>query len=129
VFSSPLIIMRSVDLGVVTVIVGTEGHCDVREFADAFLRGVSGPDSGTDSFSSLGTGFRVSSERDEFCACRCCACEWAFAVASSSLAVMGGTTNAADGVLAFRSVAQGLDTCDCELSWLSGTSSLPSESD
>jgi hypothetical protein len=122
VFSSPLITMRSVDLGVVTVIVGTEGHCDVREFADAFLRGVS-------RLSSLGTDFRVSSERDEFCACRCCACEWAFAVASSSLVVMGGTTNAADGVLAFRSVARGLDTCGCELSWLSGTSSLPSESD
>lgn len=41
--------MRSVDLGVVMVIVGTEQHCDFWTFTVEPLRGVSGVDCETES--------------------------------------------------------------------------------
>lgn len=51
VFSYSLLTMRSVDLGVVIVMVGTEARSNITESADTFLRGFLGPDLGTDNFS------------------------------------------------------------------------------
>lgn len=93
--SSSLFTMRSVDLGVVTIIIGTEGRCGAREFAGAFLRGVSGPDSGNGNFSSLETSSRITSERGS-CADESCACAWTFAAICSLLEAEAGATDNAD---------------------------------